>query len=75
MKYFLVKFSGCYDDKFNLNGFSVMTEDELREFINDFANTQYPQDVYFGNHEFLYFDSECDYDSHVNYPTLKLLGL
>jgi hypothetical protein len=66
MKYYLVKYEDNYADEFDIQGFRIFTEVELKAFKTLVKTAKYPQEVYFGTNESISYDSFTDYMSRLD---------
>ena len=81
MKHYLVKFNDCYADEFDVEGFMLMNEKDLKRFYKRVERTEYPIEFYFGTNEFIEYISKEHYLENVTvqeisesvYSTLKEL--
>jgi hypothetical protein len=74
MKYYLVKYEDNYADEFDIQGFRIFTEVELKAFKTLVKTAKYPQEVYFGTNESISYDSFTDYTEEEASLLTKLFG-
>jgi len=57
MKYYFVKYKGCWADEFMVEGADVMTEGTYKNLLLDLLLINYPAELSFGTNEWMDYSS------------------